>query len=158
MFMLLGIITFMFAPPPLTAEMFQILIPFTSLAIIEIPTIALLPVGLMFVVFIISGIFGGLAGILTQRVMIDVVPNRIRNSMYSLKPTLILLVSIPLIIFFGWAIPLFGFPFTLTVCSIISLFGALSVWKAFTYPIPKAEMVTTATKEETEEVEVLEVT
>ena len=130
----------------------------TNLAIIEIPAVALLPVGLMFVIFVICGIFGGLAGILTMRVMIDVVPNRIRNSMYSLKPTLILLVSIPLIVFFGWAIPIFGFPFTFTICAFIALFGALSIWKAFTYPIPKAEMVTTATEKEVADVEVLEVT
>ncbi len=158
MFMLLGVVTFFFATPPPTAEMFQVLIPFTNLAIIEIPAVALLPVGLMFVIFIVCGIFGGLAGILTQRVMIDVVPNRIRNSMYSLKPTLILLVSIPLIVFFGWAIPIFGFPFTFTICAFIALFGTLSIWKAFTYPIPKAEMITTATEKEVAEVEVLEVT
>ena len=158
MFLLLGVVTFVFATPPPTAEMFQVLIPFTNLAIIEMPAVALLPVALMFVLFVICGIFAGLAGILTQRVMIDVVPNRIRNSMYSLRPTLILLVSIPLIVFFGWAIPIFGFPFTFTICAIIALFGALSIWKAFTYPIPKAELVTAATKEEVEEVEVLEVT
>ena len=158
MFLLLALVTFVFATPPPTAEMFQILIPFTNLALIEIPIVALLPVGLMFSIFIICGIFGGLAGILTQRVMIDVVPNRIRNSMYSLRPTLILLVSIPLIVFFGWAIPMFGFPFTFVICAVLTLFGAISIWKAFTYPIPLAEMVKPATEEESEEVDVLEVT
>ncbi|MHA1882212.1 MAG: MFS transporter [Candidatus Thorarchaeota archaeon] len=158
MFLLLALITFTFAPPPETAEMARVLIPFTNLAIIEVPVVALLPVALMFTTFVVCGIFGGLAGILTQRIMIDVVPNRIRNSMYSLRPTLILLVSIPLIMFFGWAIPAFGFPFTFIVCSIITLVGALSVWKAFSHPIPRADMVKPATEEESEEVEVLEVT
>lgn len=146
------------APDPETAEFVSVVIPFLNLAILELPVQSVLPAALLFLAFTVLSIFGGIAGILTQRVMLDVIPNRIRNSMYSLQPTLIMLLSMPLIAFFGWFVPVFGFPLAFTLCAIISLFGVLLIKKAFDQEIPKAEDIIPATEEEREEVADLEVT
>ena len=103
--------------------------------------------------------FGAIAGILTQRVMLDVIPNRIRNSMYSLQPTLVMLLSMPLIAFFGWFIPFTGgFLLTFIICAIISLLAVLMMVAAFNNPIPKADELVPATEKEQEEVQEMEVT
>jgi MFS family permease len=144
---------------PATIEFYTILIPFTNLPLIEIPVQTLAPVVLLFIVFVSLNMFGAIAGILTQRVMLDVIPNRIRNSMYSLQPTLIMLVSMPLIAFFGWFIPLTGgFFLTFLICAVISLISVVMIWMAFNNPIPKAEELVPATKKEQEEVQEMDVT
>lgn len=144
---------------PASIEFLSIMIPFTNLPLIEIPVVTLVPVFLMFLTFVSFNLFGGIAGILTQRVMLDVIPNRIRNSMYSLQPTLIMLISMPLIAFFGWFIPFTGgFTWTFIICAFISLLGALMIWQAFKHPIPKAEVVVKADETETEEVQEMDIT
>ena len=144
---------------PASIEFLSIMIPFTNIPLIEIPDATLVPVFLMFLAFISLNLFGGIAGILTQRVMLDVIPNRIRNSMYSLQPTLIMLISMPLIAFFGWFIPLTGgFTWAFIICAFISLLGTLMIWQAFKNPIPIAETVVKADAEETEEVQEMDMT
>ena len=134
------------------------MIPFTNLPLIQVPVQTVIPVILMFALFVSLNLFGGIAGILIQRVMLDVVPNRIRNSMYSLQPTLIMFVSMPLIAFFGWYIPLTGFAPTFILCAVISLIATIMIWAAFKYPIPKAEVIVEVDTEEALQVEELEVT
>jgi hypothetical protein len=143
---------------PATIEFITITIPFTNLALIEIPVQTIIPVALLFTVFVALNMFGSIAGILTQRVMLDVIPNRIRNSMYSLQPTLIMLVSMPLIAFYGWLIPLSGFTLPFLISAGISILSVIMIWMAFQNPIPKAEDVVPATAEEKEVVEDLDVT
>lgn len=144
---------------PETLEFYTILIPFTNLPLIEIPVQTLVPVVLLFLLFVSLNMFGAIAGILTQRVMLDVIPNRIRNSMYSLQPTLVMLMSMPLIAFFGWFIPFTGgFLLTFLICAVISLVAVVMIWMAFNNPIPKADELVPATEEEQEEVQELEVT
>jgi hypothetical protein len=84
---------------------------------------------IIFTTFVATSFFGGFAEILTQRVLLDVIPNRIRNSMYSLSPTIATLFAIPQIAIFGWivAIPVIGFPLTLALCGLISLGGVLLI-------------------------------
>jgi MFS family permease len=146
------------APDPATAEIVSIVIPGLNLAVLELPIESVLPVTLLFITFVGLNIFGSVAGILTQRVMIDVIPNRIRNSMYSLQPTLIMLVSMPLIAFFGWLVPLTGFALTFILCAIITSFGVSLIYVAFQRPIPKAEDIIPASEEEIEVVEELDIT
>ncbi|MHA2141189.1 MAG: MFS transporter [Candidatus Thorarchaeota archaeon] len=126
--------------------------------ILDFPIDSLIPTTIIFFVFVVTSMFGGFAQILSQRVMIDVIPSKIRNSMYSLQPTLIMLASAPLIALFGWLTPLYGFPLTFALCSIVTFTGALLVRKAFTYPIIKADEVQTATEEEVSEIHELDVT
>ncbi len=148
-YVVLAIITSTFPSTPLDSPVIPGL---------DFPIEGLTPTTLIFIVFVISSAFGGFAQILTQRVMIDVIPSKIRNSMYSLQPTLIMLASAPLIALFGWLIPQYGFPLTFTICSLVTFTGALLVRKAFTYPIPKADEVIIASQEEASELQELEVT
>jgi MFS family permease len=143
---------------PSTVEFLTVFIPFTNLPLIEIPVETVIPVVLLFLVFVALNMFGSLAGILTQRVMLDVIPNRIRNSMYSLQPTLVMLMSMPLIAFYGWLIPLSGFTLPFLISAGISFISVLMIWKAFQHPIPKAEEVIPAGKAETEEVQEMDIT
>jgi MFS family permease len=159
-YLLLAIVVHFFpGADPNTTEFVSILIPFTDLPLIEIPAQTIVPVALIFILFVALNMFGAIADILTQRVMLDVVPNRIRNSMYSLQPTLVMIVSMPLIAFFGWLIPQSGgLALTLTLCAFISLVGTVMIRTAFKHPIPVAEVLVEADKKEKKEVENLEVT
>ncbi|MHA2020191.1 MAG: MFS transporter [Candidatus Thorarchaeota archaeon] len=148
-YVVLAVITSIFPPTPLDSPVIPGL---------DFPIEGLTPTTLIFIVFLISVTFGGFAQILTQRVMIDVIPSKIRNSMYSLQPTLIMLTSVPLIALFGWLIPQYGFPLTFAICSLVTLTGALLVRKAFTYPIPRADEVTIASQEEVSELQELDIT
>lgn len=144
---------------PASIDFLSVMIPFTNIPLIEIPVATLVPVFLMFLAFVSLNLFGGIAGILTQRVMLDVIPNRIRNSMYSLQPTLIMLVSMPLIAFFGWFIPFTGgFTWTFIICAFISLLGTFMIWMAFKNPVPRAAELALATIKEKEEVREMDVT
>jgi len=143
---------------PATIDFVTILIPFTNLPLIEIPVQTIIPVALLFLVFVGLNMFGSLEGILLQRVMLDVIPNRIRNSMYSLQPTLVMLVSMPLIAFYGWLIPLSGFTLPFLISAVISAISVVMIWMAFKHPIPKAEELVPAAKEEAKEVDAMDVT
>jgi hypothetical protein len=163
-YLVLAVIVYLFpgieaGTDPETLEFFTVLIPFTSLPLIEIPVQTVVPVAVLFILFVSLSVFGGIAGILTQRVMLDVIPNRIRNSMYSLQPTLIMLVSMPLITFFGWFIPFTGgFLLSFLICAVISILGVGMIWMAFKNPIPKADELVPATEKEKEEVQEMDVT
>jgi MFS family permease len=163
-YLILAVIVYLFpgipaGTNPETIEFYTVLIPFTNLPLIEIPVQTVIPVILLFLLFISLNMFGAIAGILTQRVMLDVIPNRIRNSMYSLQPTLVMLISMPLIAFFGWFIPFTGgFLLTFLICALISLIAVLMIVAAFNNPIPKADELVPATEKEQEEVQEMEVT
>ncbi|MGY5875779.1 MAG: hypothetical protein RTU30_08535 [Candidatus Thorarchaeota archaeon] len=114
---------------------------------IGFPLDTLIPVVLIFATFVGVSMFGGFAQILSQRVMLDVIPNRIRNSMYSLQPTLVMILSMPLLLFFGWLTTNTGFTLPFSLCAVITFFGIILIWKAFKYPIPKAEIQVAPTEE-----------
>jgi MFS family permease len=159
-YLILAVIVYIFpGADPATTEFVSIYIPFTTLPLIEIPVQTVVPVALIFILFVILNVFGAVADILTQRVMLDVIPNRIRNSMYSLQPTLVMLVSMPLIAFFGWLLPQSGgFTLAFLICAVISLLATMMIREAFKHPIPVAEVVVEANIEESEEVQEMEVT
>jgi MFS family permease len=163
-YLVLAVIVYLFpgipaGTNPETIDFYTILIPFTNLPLIEIPVQTAIPVILLFILFVGLNMFGAIAGILTQRVMLDVIPNRIRNSMYSLQPTLVMLVAMPLIAFFGWFIPFTGgFLLTFIICAVISLVAVVMIWAAFNNPIPKADEIVPATPKEQKEVQEMDVT
>ncbi|MBD3405448.1 MAG: MFS transporter [Candidatus Lokiarchaeota archaeon] len=157
-YLILSAITFLYPPVPSDTTLVGINIPFTNIPLIEMPASSIIPIGLLFVVFVITDMFGGFSQILTSRVMIDVIPSRIRNSMYSLKPTLAMILAIPLLGLFGLIQPLFGFGVTFGLLSIVSLLGALLIRQGFKHPIPKIEEVVKASSEEQAEVAELEIT
>ncbi|MHA1935330.1 MAG: MFS transporter [Candidatus Thorarchaeota archaeon] len=138
-YVLVSALTFLFPPPIDPNNLLRLYIPFTNLAIIEMPAESVIPMIILLFVFGVFDFSAAFANILTQRVMLDVIPNRIRNSMYSLQPTLMMMISVPLILAFGWILPAYGFPTTFILLSLIALVGALIVKRGFSYPIPKAE-------------------
>lgn len=123
-------------PPAVGGAMITLTIPLTQITLLQIPVSSILPIVLMATTFTLTGVFGGLSQILTQRVLLDVVPNRIRNSMYSLSPTIATIIAIPQIAIFGWLIPLAGFPLTMAACGLISLLGVVMIRKGLSYPKP----------------------
>jgi MFS family permease len=133
----LSLLTKFFPGPPITSPLVNIYIPFTNLIYMQIPFDSIIPVLLIFTVFLSSVLFETVSGILLQRVMIDVVPTRIRNSLYSLRPTLAMSLAVPMLAIFGYILPLYGFPVTFLLAGLLALTGALVTRKGFSYPIPK---------------------
>jgi hypothetical protein len=86
--------------------------------------------------------FGGFAEILTQRELLDAIPDRNRNSLYSLQPTILLLLATPQIAILGWLIPIIGFPITLLICALVSLVGVLIIRYALSLEKPVIERET----------------
>ena len=135
-FWAVGLIMAFFPPAQPTDPTFDILFPFTDVAIITLPYVSLLPTLLLLVSFISTSFFGAFAEILTQRELLDAIPNKIRNSMYSLSPTISTLFALPQIVIFGWTISIIGFPLTLLCCGLISLTGVLLIKHGLTQPKP----------------------
>jgi hypothetical protein len=140
-FAILATIMITFPPPLPPVDMLTIYLPFTDLAILEFPVSAGMALLLVSILFIAGYLIATISAILTQRVLIDVIPNRIRNSIYSLRPTLVMIVSLPLVMIFGEIIPRIGFPITFFLLSGISLLGVIVLRRAFNYYIEPAEEV-----------------
>ncbi len=134
-FVAIAIIMTILPPPATGSSMIQILVPFTDFFFLEVPEASLFPMAIIIMAFISTGVFGSLAQILTQRLLVDAVPNKIRNSLYSLQPTIGTILAIPQIAIFGFLIPLWGFPLTLISMGTISLLGVLLIRRSFNYPI-----------------------
>jgi len=139
-FILLALMMAAFPPIANPTEMVTLLLPFTNVVLIELPIEHVIPIVLLFSLFTVTMFFGGFAEILTQRVLIDAIPSRNRNSIYSLQPTILIILATPQIVIIGWLIPLIGFPVTLLICSIVSLSGVLIIRHALTLEKPVVEM------------------
>jgi MFS family permease len=135
-FWVFAVIMIVFPIPPADSPVIDYAFPGTDILILRVPIAAILPVFLMMMTFFVVGIFFQLAGVLTSRVFIDAIPNRVRNGVYSLFPTVVLLMSIPQISFFGWLISVAPIPVTLFLCGIISTLGCLMIRKGLQYPHP----------------------
>lgn len=155
---LVAILT-LFPPPPNQGEVYSILIPGTNIPIFEFPVATLIPVILIALLFIVTSLFGNIGGILTQRVLIDVIPNKIRNGVYSLRASLTILASLPLMPFFGWVTPVFGYSTSFTFFFIIASIGTILIWWAFKHPIPQAkDLEIVIESDEIMDLEIVEVT
>jgi MFS family permease len=157
-YVLLAITTFFFPPPPIPDPLALIPIPWISLfpfpqlvvVFLAIPFVSIIPIVLIFGIFLVSELFAALANILHSRVMIDVVPTRFRNSLYSFRPTLALLLGMPLLIIFSTLLPIYGFPLTFAAVSLVSLFGWYLTRKGYSHPIEKAQDLPDTLAEEIE--------
>ncbi|NHJ14890.1 MAG: MFS transporter [Candidatus Thorarchaeota archaeon] len=132
----MGSIMYFFPPLSNGNDLVSIMLPFTSVEILRIPLANVLPTLLIFLVFCFTVFFGGFAEILTQRVLLDVIPNKNRNSIYSLSPTILFLFAMPQIGLYGWLIPLIGFPLTLALCGLVSVVGVLIIRYGLDQPRP----------------------
>ncbi len=154
-FMGLMAITSLFPPPLEVASFITIFIPFTVLPFMTLPFVSILPIVLIWILFVSMDTIGRIAGVLSGRVMLDVFPNRIRNSMYSLRPTLAFLLSIPFIFIISQLLPIAGFPIVFIIAAIVGLMGTLLVRKGFQYPILKDESIEEAIGAPTDEVPII---
>jgi MFS family permease len=140
-FMGLVAITTIFPQPEAARLFLTVYIPFTAMPFMTLPLLSIIPITLVWVLFVGTDAIGRIAGVLNGRVMLDVFPNRIRNCMYSLQPTIAFLLSIPLIFIISQLLPIFGFPIAFAIAAFVALAGALLVRKGFQYPIPKDESI-----------------
>ncbi len=147
-FWIFAVLMLVFQPPPIDSPMIDYFIPGTEILLLRVPIASLLPVLLMIITFFVCGAFLQIAGVLTSRVFVDAIPNRVRNGVYSLFPTVVLLFGIPQIAFFGFLIPLWGIPTTLFLCGIISLLGVLMIRKGLRQPRPWVEETVISTEQE----------
>jgi hypothetical protein len=151
-FMGLVAITAIFPLPTLAAQFITLFIPFTAMPFMILPLVSIIPVALIWVVFVGTDVLGRMAEVLSGRVMLDVFPNRIRNCMYSLRPTIAFLLSIPLIFVISQLLPIFGFPIVFFIAAIVAFTGAILIRKGFSYPIPKDESIEEVLGEVSDEV------
>jgi MFS family permease len=84
-----------------------------------------LPAVLISLGFILCGFFGASGDLLSQRLMLDLVPDRIRNGIYSLIPSLTIGLAVPQLLFFAIWLPVLGVSRILGCLSLISAVGAL---------------------------------
>ena len=132
-----ALVMFLLPPPPAGSPIIEFLFPFTDIPFLIIPIGSILPITIMIIIWFVCGAFSAVRQILTQRVLLDVIPNEVRNSVYSLFPTIMLLLAMPQIVIFGWVISEFGVPPALILCGFVSLAGAFMLHRAFSYPMPK---------------------
>jgi MFS family permease len=131
-----AIIMFVFPVPPQGSPMIEYIIPGTDILLLSVPSDSLVPVMLMIVVIFVLGIFLAVAKVLISRVFVDAIPNRVRNGVYSLFPTITTLLCIPQIAFFSWLISVAPISLTLILTGVISTIGVLLINQAFQHPRP----------------------
>ena len=144
--------------PPMTngGDFLIIMLPFTEISILEVPVGNIVPVLILATTFTITLFFGGFAEILTQRELMDAIPDRIRNSVYSLSPTILFIFAMPQIGIFGWLIPVIGFPTTLFLIGLISLAGVFIIRHGLSLPKPVSSIEIAKETEDTRDVELTE--
>ncbi|MFX1255840.1 MAG: hypothetical protein ACFFCZ_29815 [Promethearchaeota archaeon] len=81
----------------------------------------------LFLVFQLPGMWESLEFTLRNQLNLDLVPDKLRNSIYSLLPTITTLIGIPGTIFGSWFISLYSFTAGILLTAIISLIGVLIV-------------------------------
>ncbi|MHA1906625.1 MAG: MFS transporter [Candidatus Thorarchaeota archaeon] len=152
-YIVISVVMFIFPPIADATEVITLMLPFTSFVLIELPIAHVIPAVILFTMFSITMFFSGFADILTQREMLDAIPDRNRNSIYSLQPTILLLLCIPQIAIFGWLIPVIGFSGTLILMAIISLSGVFVTRYALTLEKPVTKVDGAKTEDAIEIVE-----
>jgi hypothetical protein len=117
-FFFIGIAAIFIFMPPVPGIPF----PFTFF---QLPTI------LVCIAFILGGLSGSAANLLVQRLLLDMIPDRNRNSLYSLFPTLQLVLAIPQLLFFSIVLPMLPPPYgsimVLAGLTCVSMIACVSV-------------------------------
>ena len=102
-------------------------------------------VGIIFIYFnfAIGYYFREIHRYLTQKLYLEIIPDEMRNSLYSLLPTLGLLFSAPLIIIMANSIDKFGIPFTLLILLILATIASGFEYLSLRYykPSERVELV-----------------
>ena len=138
-FWLFAILMLVLPPPLVTSEVLDVAIPFTDILILQVPSLSIMPILIILTIWFAGGVFFTVAAILWMRVLIDAIPNRIRNGVYSLLPTLVVLASIPQVALFGWIMPISGIPLVLVLSGLVSTAGAVFLRRGFTFHYSQSE-------------------
>ncbi|MHA1944765.1 MAG: hypothetical protein ACW97W_01585 [Candidatus Hodarchaeales archaeon] len=93
--------------------------------------INLAPIALVIVAFALLDFSVNIMTVLRQRFYLDAIPDHIRNSIYSLIPTTVLIVSAFFMIFAGSFIEEYDFSFTLIVMACVGTVAALIIYYGF---------------------------
>ena len=91
-------------------------------------SITLIPIILLLCYLFIFSSLNNLFLILRQRLVFDLVPDSIRTSVYSLFPTLTLLIEAPFLVISGCMIEWYGFPTMLLLLMIIGIISSGSMY------------------------------
>jgi uncharacterized membrane-anchored protein len=86
-------------------------------------------------VFSLAGIIHYISDILKKSVYLELVPNKQRNSFYSLIPTITMIVASPLIYIFGMIISSYGLNYSIVLLGLIEIVGAIII--GFSFYLPK---------------------
>jgi hypothetical protein len=88
---------------------------------------------LLFLMISVDGITGELAVNLLQRVSIDLVPSNIRNSVYSLSPSLVAILGLMLLPIIGGVVDIYGIIYAITILELVGIIGSLAFLFVFEY-------------------------
>ncbi len=135
-YIIFAAIMFFFPPPTAGGLSLEMILPFTDTVFMTLPSESVIPIILIAMTFSLTMVSASCADILTQREMLDVIPNNIRNSMYSLQPTVAMIFAMPQIGLFGWLIPIIGFPATLVMIGLINIIAVAIIRKGLNKPKP----------------------
>jgi MFS family permease len=91
----------------------------------------LAPIALVIVAFAFFDFCVNIMSVLRQRFYLDAIPDHIRNSIYSLIPTTVLIVSAFIMIFAGSFIEQHGFSITLILMACVGTIAALIMYYGF---------------------------
>lgn len=99
----------------------------------------LVAITLTIAIYVFSLIFILLVDIIQQRIFLDIIPDQNRNSVYSLIPTLVLLVSTPSVVLAGILLAEVGVPVTLFFLNLLGIFGPICFWISLHF-LPKGAL------------------
>lgn len=99
-------------------------------------TLNLIGIILVVINFSLTGIFFDLTLVLRQRIMLDLIPENIRNSVYSLIPTIVGLCSVPFMTLVGNLIVTYTISTGILFLTLFEIAAAIAFYLSFKFPEP----------------------
>lgn len=96
-------------------------------------TLNFIGISLVILIFIITGIFNQLTLVLRQRIIIDLVPEEIRNSVYSLIPTIVGILSIPFMTIVGNLVATYNISTGILFLALFEIAAAIAFYLSFKF-------------------------
>lgn len=89
--------------------------------------------GVMVVAISINGTLLAILMILRSRILLDIVPDQFRNSVYSLIPSLVALLGIPIIPIVGVIVELYGLESGIIISLVIAIIASICIFSSFIF-------------------------
>ncbi len=96
-------------------------------------TLNVIGIILVILIFIITGIFSQLTLVLRQRIIIDLIPEEIRNSVYSLIPTIVGILSLPIMPFVGNLVVTYNISTGILFLALFEIAAAIAFYLSFKF-------------------------